>query len=58
MTTHIQVINYGPLPVKVEVTSEDNRVVHKTEIVEAGHTSEGEFYVYPGSRVVITEGSK
>lgn len=55
MTTSIQIINWGPMPVKVEQTSHDNRTVHTEEIVQPYSISKVAAYAHQVSRVVITE---
>lgn len=55
MTTAVQIVNWGPQPVKVESTSQDNRTVHSEETVQPYSISSKQFYVHQGARLVITE---
>lgn len=55
MTTSIQIINWGPMPVKVESTSHDNRIVHTEEVVQPYSIGKVAVYAHQGSRIVVTE---
>lgn len=55
MTTSVRIINYGPLPVVVELMSHDGKLSYAQETVAPGDVSEMARYVHQGAKVVVTE---